>query len=87
MAGGDYHPYKVDPALDRWQNMHSTMYQRFKFTPAKTRAILLWGATVPVLTYYLAAYSDARWDLRGKTRDDSLLRKPPAAPAKEKSDE
>ncbi|KAN0061859.1 hypothetical protein ACQY0O_005853 [Thecaphora frezii] len=86
MAGGEYHPYKTDPAIERWSNMHATMYQRFRFTSAKTRAILLWGIAVPTLSYYLAEYSDARWDLRGKTREDSLLRKPPAAPVKE-SDE
>lgn len=58
MAGGGYHPYKADPALDRWQNMHSTMYQRFRLTPSKTRAVVLWGFAVPVLMYYAAQYTD-----------------------------
>lgn len=51
-------PYKADPALDRWQNMHSTMYQRFRITPSKARNIVLWGLAVPVLTYYAAQYTD-----------------------------
>lgn len=37
---------------------HSTMYQRFRITPSKARAIVLWGLTVPVLTYYAAKYTD-----------------------------
>ncbi|PWZ01145.1 hypothetical protein BCV70DRAFT_199511 [Testicularia cyperi] len=87
MAGGNYHPFKADPALDRWQNLHSTMYQRFRMTPANTRAVLLWGLTVPVLTYYAASYTNDRWDLRGKTREDSLLTKPPAAAQPAEDDE
>lgn len=38
--------------------MHSTMYQRFRLTPSKARAVVLWGLTVPVLTYYAAKYTD-----------------------------
>lgn len=116
MAGGGYHPYKADPALDRWQNMHSTMYQRFRLTPSKARNVFIWGLTIPVLTYYAAQYTDVsanahgriqigrdggltqvdrvhfvtmqdRWELRGKTRQDSLLRHAPAAPAAEGADE
>ena len=51
-------PYKADPAIDRWQNMHSTMYQRFRLTPSKTRAVVFWGFAVPLLTYYAAQYTD-----------------------------
>ncbi|SOV05735.1 uncharacterized protein UDID_06266 [Ustilago sp. UG-2017a] len=87
MAGGGYHPYKADPALDRWQNMHSTMYQRFRLTTSNARKVFLWGLTVPVLTYYAASYTDDRWELRGKTRQDSLLRNQPAAPAAKAGEE
>ncbi|CAO1619841.1 unnamed protein product [Parajaminaea phylloscopi] len=79
MAGGEHHHLKHDPAIERWQEMHNTMYTRFRMTGPKTRAILLWGITVPVLAYYGAAYTDARWDWRAKRRGESLLAKPPQA--------
>ena len=34
------------------------MYQRFRLTPSKTRAVVLWGIAIPVLTYYAAQYTD-----------------------------
>ncbi|PWN89980.1 hypothetical protein FA10DRAFT_301273 [Acaromyces ingoldii] len=77
MAGGDYHPYRSDPAIERWQTMHSSMYQRFRFTPRTTRKVLAWGLVTPVLMYALAKYSDDRWELRARTRTESLLRYEP----------
>ncbi|PWN30442.1 hypothetical protein BDZ90DRAFT_229465 [Jaminaea rosea] len=77
MAGGDHHTYKADPSIERWQQMHNTMYERFRFTPTKVRAILLWGLAVPSLAYYLAIKTDNKWEFRGRLRGESILRKPP----------
>ncbi|KDN47564.1 hypothetical protein K437DRAFT_255841 [Tilletiaria anomala UBC 951] len=74
---GDHHSFKVDPAIERWQAMHSSMHERFRFTPSKTRVFLFWGIAIPALTYGIAKFSDNRWDWRAKTREDSLLTAPP----------
>ncbi|PWN23956.1 hypothetical protein BCV69DRAFT_296262 [Microstroma glucosiphilum] len=87
MAGGDYHPFKVDPSIERWQEMHNSMYTRFRMTPSKTRMFILWGLTVPLITYWGAKYTDNRWDWRARGREDSLLRKPPQPEQSDEADE
>jgi hypothetical protein len=67
-----YHSVRSDPAVERWTEMHSTMYQRFRFTPKRTRQFAMWGLAVPLLTYYAASYTNVSssfelyWILEGK---------------------
>ncbi|KAK0543252.1 hypothetical protein OC846_006217 [Tilletia horrida] len=78
MAGGDYHPYKVDPAIERHQVNQTTMYTRFRFTPANGRFVLLWGLAIPFGIYSLAKATDGQYNWVSKTRSESLLTNPPA---------
>lgn len=44
------------------------MYTRFRMTTKNTRIVLLWGLTVPVLTYYLASFSNVSLHTAHKDR-------------------
>ncbi|KAL4402312.1 mitochondrial protein [Malassezia pachydermatis] len=81
MAGGHYRSVKIDPAIERWQNMHNTMYQRFRWTPKNAPSILFWGIGVPTLTFLAISNTNYRWEFGGKRKDESLLREAPAADA------
>ncbi|CAO1630048.1 unnamed protein product [Sympodiomycopsis kandeliae] len=76
MAGGDFHPIKTDPAIERWHDMHATMYQRFKPTRHNIRPILGLGLVFPAVMYYVSYYTDGIWDMRGTSRDERFVRVP-----------
>ncbi|CAD6885831.1 unnamed protein product [Tilletia controversa] len=77
-GGGDYHPVKLDPAIERHQANQTTMYTRFRLTGGNSRFIVLWGIAVPFGIYALAKATDGAYDWRSKTRADSLSANPPA---------
>ncbi|KAE8225006.1 hypothetical protein CF319_g2184 [Tilletia indica] len=77
-GGGDYHPVKLDPAIERHQANQSTMYTRFRLTASNSRWLAIWGIAVPVGFYALAKATDGAYDWRAKTRADSLLANAPA---------
>ncbi|SHO78197.1 Uncharacterized protein MSYG_2539 [Malassezia sympodialis ATCC 42132] len=79
MAGGHHRSVKIDPAIERWQNMHNTMYQRFRWTPKNAPILLLWGFGVPSLIYMGISSTNNLWDYTGKNKDESLLRVSPEA--------
>ncbi|KAI3622928.1 hypothetical protein CBS14141_004261 [Malassezia furfur] len=82
MAGGHHRSVKIDPAIERWQAMHNSMYQRFRWTPKNTPSLLFFGIAVPAATLYLFTQTNSKWDWSGKTKDESLLAQPPK-PAEE----
>ncbi|PWN99088.1 hypothetical protein FA09DRAFT_329040, partial [Tilletiopsis washingtonensis] len=65
---------------------HATMYQRFRLTPRNARAAIIFGGIIPYAAYQLCLFTDDRWALRAKGRNESLLRVPPPAPAGEEED-
>ncbi|PWN37182.1 uncharacterized protein FA14DRAFT_176482 [Meira miltonrushii] len=85
MAGGGHHPFRSDPAVERWSTMHATMYQRFRMTPKATRQVLALGVALPAVLYGLSVYGDDKFEFRARTREDNLSRY--SAPSQEKSEE
>jgi len=67
--------------------MRENVYVHFKFTPSVTRKVLFWAAVVPVTAFYISANQDYKWDWAGKTKEESLYRKPPPAPTAAPADE
>ncbi|WFD35889.1 hypothetical protein MCUN1_002757 [Malassezia cuniculi] len=76
MAGGHIRSVKIDPAVERWQDMHNSMYTRFRWTSKNTFPILFLVFAVPTAAFYGFSATNYRWDLRGKTKEESLLHKP-----------
>ncbi|CAO1615322.1 unnamed protein product [Jaminaea pallidilutea] len=83
MAGDGHDMYKSDPAIERWQQMHNTMHQRFRFTATATRKVVTLGVVVPLLAYWLAAATDNKFDARSKQRGESLFKNASKAPESE----
>ncbi|RSH84510.1 uncharacterized protein EHS24_006032 [Apiotrichum porosum] len=61
--------------------MRENVYQHFKFSRRATRLVAFYGIIFPATIYGLSALYDNKFDWAGKTRNESLLRTPPAAPA------
>lgn len=51
----------------------SSQYMRFRMTPSKTRMFILWGLTVPLITYWGAKYTDVSSNSTSSSRGRALL--------------
>jgi len=77
MAGHGY--TKLDPAIERWNNMRENAYKHFRFTPRTTWQSLCGLVLIPGAIFYLASNQDMKWSWSGKLKNQSLARVPPAA--------
>ncbi|ORY84840.1 hypothetical protein BCR37DRAFT_377670 [Protomyces lactucae-debilis] len=66
---------KKDPAIERWVEMRHDLYRNFRWTSKSTRQVAMWGVAFPVALYYLAYATEGKWQLRGKTRGESITEK------------
>jgi hypothetical protein len=63
---------KIDPAIERWNQMREGAYKHFRFTP-RTTLFALWGfCIVPGTILYVSALTDSRWNLSAKLKGQSL---------------
>jgi len=70
MGGHGY--TKVDPAIERWNQMREDAYKKFRFTP-RTTLFALWGfCIVPGTIFYLSTLTDSRWNWSAKLKGQSL---------------
>ncbi|KZT66708.1 hypothetical protein DAEQUDRAFT_674633, partial [Daedalea quercina L-15889] len=65
-----------DPAIERWNHMRETVYQRFRFTPRATMQVLVGLVFFPGVIYWLARDQDLKWKWSGKLKNQSLSRVP-----------
>ncbi|KAH9830927.1 uncharacterized protein C8Q71DRAFT_783783 [Rhodofomes roseus] len=79
MAGHGY--TKLDPAIERWNQMRETVYQRFRFTPRSTMQVLVGLVFFPGAIYWLSTNQDQKWSWSGKLKDQSLARVAPSTEA------
>ncbi|EPS99199.1 hypothetical protein FOMPIDRAFT_1125055, partial [Fomitopsis schrenkii] len=66
-----------DPAVERWNQMRETAYQRFRFTPRSTIQVLFGMIIFPAAIYWTASNQDLKWNWTGKLKNESLARVPP----------
>jgi len=78
--GGSHHTVKIDPAIERWNQMREDVYKGFRFTPYTTRKVLTWAVVVPGIVGYIVYTNVYKWNWRGKLKGESLKRIQPAAP-------
>ncbi|KAM0750474.1 hypothetical protein T439DRAFT_289429 [Meredithblackwellia eburnea MCA 4105] len=57
---GDYHPVKLDPAVESWNVMRENVWKTFRFTNRTARLSLIWGIFVPVGVFAVCQAQDVR---------------------------
>ncbi|EIM90510.1 uncharacterized protein STEHIDRAFT_154326 [Stereum hirsutum FP-91666 SS1] len=77
MAGHGY--VKHDPAVERWNSMRENVWRYFKFTRQTTKVSLIGLVIFPGAIYLTSTLSIGKWDWKGRRKDETLLRNPPAA--------
>ncbi|KAF8964647.1 hypothetical protein BDZ97DRAFT_875186 [Flammula alnicola] len=72
-------PVKIDPAIERFNNMREEVYLNFRWTNRTVRTALLGFVVVPAAIYYVADTYYQRWDFTGKLKGEPLASKPRTA--------
>ncbi|KAF8906059.1 hypothetical protein CPB84DRAFT_1960229 [Gymnopilus junonius] len=65
-------PVRIDPAIERFNNMREEAYLHFRWTPRTVRTAL-WGfIIVPTTIFYIAKTYNMKWDFSGRLKGEPL---------------
>jgi hypothetical protein len=63
---------KLDPAIERWNNMREDVYKHFRFTRRTSWIAFCGFVFVPSALFYIANSTDLKWRWTGKLKNESL---------------
>ncbi|KAH9810230.1 hypothetical protein DFH28DRAFT_504214 [Melampsora americana] len=72
----EFHALHHNKNIDRFSLMRDEVVKSFKFNGRHTRNTFLILGLIPLGFMYIAVTDSHKWDLRGKRRDESLLKYP-----------